>query len=68
MVEVNRIKGLEQNVCLYIKYQPPPTCKRIIRIYRLNVMASRFLTTFMWFDSGNLLPVVTLIKMSKPLT
>lgn len=30
--QVNRIKGLEQNVCVYIEYQPDLTCKRIIRM------------------------------------
>lgn len=69
--QVNRIKGLEYNVCLYIKYQPHPTRGPVIRTLRLNVMASRSLaggTTFMRSDCDSWLGAFALIGMSKPLT
>lgn len=69
--QVNRIKGLEYNVCLYIKYQPHPAGGPVIRTRRLNVLASRSLaggTTFTRSDCDSWLGVFTLIRMSTPLT
>lgn len=63
--KVNRIKGLEWNVCLYIKYQPDLTSKRIISMYRLNAVTRKSLSnelTLIKFDSDSGLPMLTVIK------
>lgn len=54
--QVNRIKGLERNVRIDVKYQPDLTCKRIIRISRFNIAASGLAAsemTFAWHDGGS---------------
>lgn len=49
--QVNGIKGLERDMCVHGKHQPDLTCKRIIRISRLNIAPSGLAAsemTFVW--------------------